>query len=136
MAMIYTLAEAAKEWLLEKANVVVEEEVDPVVAKARAEEEEIKRLEEARRLGTPVTPENFKAWKERFDAERALQRAMAPDLLATKEKENRLTGRQYFLQTDAAKISEDQAELDLDEEDFDFDDDDDEGMLDEYLQAA
>jgi len=132
LAMIYTLAEAVKEWLRDKANVPVEEEEeDPEAAKARREEEEEKRLAEMRALGTPVTPENFRRWKEKFDAEQALARAMDPDLLARKAREQRLTGRQYFTQTDPAKQAEDQGELYLDEDDFD--DDDDEGMLDEYL---
>eukprot|EP00951_Prasinocladus_malaysianus_P041166 scaffold482311_cov45-Prasinocladus_malaysianus.AAC.1 len=53
MAMIYTLGEAAKEWIADKANVEVVEEIDPAVAKAREEEEEAKRIAEARALGTP-----------------------------------------------------------------------------------
>mmetsp|Transcript_8091 Transcript_8091/g.23206 ORF Transcript_8091/g.23206 Transcript_8091/m.23206 type:complete len:245 (-) Transcript_8091:178-912(-) len=136
MAMIYTLAEYAKEWLRDRSNIEVVEEIDPEEAKARALEEEQKRIAEQRALGTPVTPENFKVWREKFDAERALARAMDPNLISAKEKENRLTGKQYFVQTDASKISKDQEELQLDDEDFDFDDDDDEGMLDEYLGAS
>lgn len=135
MAMIYTLGEAAKEWLRDKANVQVVEEVDPEELKARAIEEEERKLAEKRALGTPVTPEHFKAWQEAFEAERALERAQAPDLLAAKEAEKRMTGKQYFMKTDLAKIQADQNELGLEEDDFDFDDDDDEGMLDEYLAA-
>jgi len=133
MAMIYTLGEAAKEWLRDKANVQVVEEVDPETLKARAIEEEERKLAEARALGTPVTPENFKVWQQAHEAERALERAQAPDLLLAKEVEKRMTGKQYFMGTDAAKIQSDQNELGLEEGDFDFEDDDDEGMLDEYL---
>eukprot|EP00873_Tetraselmis_striata_P026069 jgi/Tetstr1/446333/TSEL_033876.t1 len=135
MAMIYTLGEAAKEWLRDRANVQVVEELDPEEIKARAIEEEERKLAEARRLGTPVTPENFRVWQEAFEAERALERAQAPDLLAAKEVEKRMTGKQYFMGTDAAQIQADQNELGLEDDDFDFDDDDDEGMLDEYLAA-
>ena len=139
MAMIYTLAEAAKEWLRDKAHVEVVEEVDPEELKQRAIEEEEKRKAEERRLGTPCTPESFQAWKEKFDAIKALERAKEPDLVTKQEKDKKMTGKQYFLQTDASKIAADQGELELDEDDFDFDDDDDDGMLDELeaeLQAG
>jgi len=133
MAMIYTLAEAAKEWLREKAHVEVVEEIDPAELKQRAVEEEEKRRAEARRIGTAVTPESFKAWKEKFDAVKALERARDPDLMVKQDRAKQMTGKQYFLQTDASKIMADQGELELDEDDFDFDDDDedDDGMLDE-----
>lgn len=39
----------------------------------KAMEEEEKRMAELRRLGTPVTPEHFEAWRVKFVAEMALQ---------------------------------------------------------------
>ncbi|KAF3341484.1 RWD domain-containing protein 1-like protein [Carex littledalei] len=66
MAMMYTLAASAKEWLTEKfcSGAVEEPEVT-----AKPEDEVIMPHGEA------VTTESFLAWREQFEAELALERA-------------------------------------------------------------
>jgi hypothetical protein len=43
--------------------------LDPAAARKAAEEAEERRLAEIRSHGTPVTPDTFAPWKERFYAE-------------------------------------------------------------------
>lgn len=130
MAMIYGLVTAAQEWLTDKAAQGAEAPpLDPVAARKAAEEAEERRLAEIRSHGTPVTPETFAPWKERFYAELAAARARADE--AGKQK---LTGKQYFLQMDgrARDEADGQRFVDISDEDIDYsDDDDDEDLLDE-----
>jgi hypothetical protein len=86
--VVFTLVSTANEWL----NNEWDEEL-----KSREEEAERKILEaeeaEKRKFhGTPVTIENFLAWKESFDAEMAALRKPEKE-----EKEKKLTGRELFL---------------------------------------
>ena len=86
--MVFTLVSTANEWL----NNEWDEEL-----KSREEEAEMKILEaeeaEKRKFhGTPVTIENFLAWKESFDAEMAALKKPEKE-----EKEKKLTGRELFL---------------------------------------
>lgn len=76
MAMVFTLANAAKDWLRERLSYVAtfERETDEARAK-REEDEEDRRREELRRLGTPVTPETYARWFGTVQAEQALERA-------------------------------------------------------------
>ena len=48
--------------------------VDPAAARKAEEEAEERRLAEIRSHGTMVTPQTFAEWKQRFEAEMALQR--------------------------------------------------------------
>ena len=48
--------------------------VDPAAARKAEDEAEERRLAEIRSHGTMVTPQTFAEWKQRFDAEMALQR--------------------------------------------------------------
>jgi hypothetical protein len=90
--------------------------------------------------GEAVTVESFLAWRERFEAELALERAkLMPESALTVSKEKKLTGRQYFESgrhsmkgsTLVAEGSEEEEEdIDFDE---DFEDDDEEDMLEHYL---
>eukprot|EP00983_Pelagomonas_calceolata_P074789 1152698-Pelagomonas_calceolata.AAC.12 len=67
MPMIYTLVTAAKEWLRGRAAETQQE--TPEQAQRRlAAEDEAKRAA-IRAMGTMVTPENFREWKAKFDAE-------------------------------------------------------------------
>ncbi|OMO70855.1 hypothetical protein CCACVL1_18618 [Corchorus capsularis] len=132
MAMIYTLVTSAKEWLSERYGQDAEAE--------DAEEEEAKD-EVIIPHGEPVTLETFLAWRERFEAELALERAkLMPESALTAPKEKRLSGRQWFESgrasaKGAAPVNEGSDEED--EEDIDFDDDDfeddEEDMLEHYL---
>ncbi|KAF3341496.1 RWD domain-containing protein 1 [Carex littledalei] len=72
MAMMYTLAASAKEWLTEKfcSGAVEEPEVT-----AKPEDEVIMPHGEA------VTTESFLAWREQFEAELALERAKFINLI-------------------------------------------------------
>jgi len=89
--------------------------------------------------GEAVTVESFLAWRDRFEAELALQRAkLMPDSALTSSKEKKLTGRQYFesgrhaVKGASTVADEDEEE----EEDIEFDDDfedDEEDMLEHYL---
>ena len=49
--------------------------VDPAAARKAADDAEERRLAEIRSHGTMVTPQTFAEWKQRFDAETALQRS-------------------------------------------------------------
>ncbi|OMO66352.1 hypothetical protein COLO4_30606 [Corchorus olitorius] len=132
MAMIYTLVTSAKEWLSERYGQDAEAE--------DAEEEEAKD-EVIIPHGEPVTLDTFMAWRERFEAELALERAkLMPESALTAPKEKRLSGRQWFESgrasaKGAAPVNEGSDEED--EEDIDFDDDDfeddEEDMLEHYL---
>ncbi|XP_020967364.1 RWD domain-containing protein 1 [Arachis ipaensis] len=114
MAMIYTLVTSAKEWLAEKFQ-------DTEAAEAEAEE--AAKDDVVVPHGEPVTLETFLAWRERFEAELALERAKILPVIF------------FPLQKGAAAVNEESEEED--EEDIDFDDDDfevdEEDMLEHYL---
>uniref|UniRef100_A0A5B7AF91 Putative RWD domain-containing protein 1 isoform X2 n=1 Tax=Davidia involucrata TaxID=16924 RepID=A0A5B7AF91_DAVIN len=134
MAMVYTLVTSAKEWLCERfaQDAGIE----------NTNEEETAKDDIIIPHGEPVTVDTFLAWRERFEAELALERAkLMPESALTAPKEKRLTGRQWFesgraAAKGAAPITEGSDKED--EEDIDFDDDDDfeddeEDMLEHYL---
>ncbi|KAJ4797169.1 RWD domain-containing protein 1 [Rhynchospora pubera] len=134
MAMIYTLATSAKEWLTEKF--CGGDDVEESEETGKTEDEVIVPHGEA------VTVESFLAWRERFEAELALERAkLMPESALTAPKEKKLTGRQWFESgrhtLKGAAVVADGSEEDEDEEDIDFDedfeDDDEEDMLEHYL---
>ncbi|KAL3511712.1 hypothetical protein ACH5RR_024429 [Cinchona calisaya] len=132
MAMIYTLVTSAKEWLSERFAQDGDAE--------NAEEDEGTKDEIIVPHGEPVTIDTFLAWRERFEAELALERAkLMPDSALTAPKEKKLTGRQWFESGRASVkgvVSIDEGS-DEEEEDIDFDDDDfeddEEDMLEHYL---
>ncbi|KAL8458449.1 hypothetical protein ACS0TY_036095 [Phlomoides rotata] len=136
MAMVYTLVGSAKEWLSERFSQDVEDDSN--------EEAEAAKDEIIVPHGEPVTVETFLAWREKFEAELALERAkLMPDSALAVTKEKRLTGRQWFesgrhSSKGAAPIAEGSEE---DEEIIDFDDDDDfeddeDDMLEHYLAES
>lgn len=91
----------------------------------REEAEAERKLQEARALGTPVTPESFAEWKAAFEEE---QRAMKLGSGAVIEEEaiaSKKTGKQYFL--DKYALHDEGGgvddELELDEEDIEEDED-------------
>ncbi|KAL6559949.1 hypothetical protein OROGR_005066 [Orobanche gracilis] len=89
MAMVYTLVTSAKEWLSERFMRDAGYE-DDGVNEAAKDEIIIPH-------GEAVTVETFLAWRERFEAELALERAkLIPDSALTAPKEKKLTGRQWF----------------------------------------
>ncbi|RWW14206.1 hypothetical protein GW17_00022044 [Ensete ventricosum] len=109
MAMIYTLVTSAKEWLSETYgnDVGIED----------SEENDTAKDEIIVPHGEPVTVESFLAWRERFEAELALERA----------------NLNFFSQKGATTVAEGSEE---EEEDIEFDDDfedDEEDMLEHYL---
>lgn len=132
MAMVYTLVSSAKDWLSER---FAQEDDDD------AEEEEAAKDEIIVPHGEPVTIDTFVAWRERFEAELALERAkLMPESALSVTKEKKLTGRQWFesgraSSKGAAAIvegsdEEDEEDIDFDEDDFE---DDEEDMLEHYL---
>ncbi|GMI73046.1 hypothetical protein like AT1G51730 [Hibiscus trionum] len=133
MAMIYTLVTSAKEWLSERYGQDADADF--------GEEEESIKDEVIIPHGEPVTVDTFLAWRERFEAELALERAkLMPESALTAPKEKRLTGRQWFESgratvKGAAHVNEESDEEDEEEIDFDDDDfeDDEEDMLEHYL---
>ncbi|KAL3683443.1 hypothetical protein R1sor_001465 [Riccia sorocarpa] len=139
MAMIYTLHSSAKEWLREKYGQEQGEDDD--------EEEEEAKEDIIEPHGEAVTVDTFLAWRERFEAELALEKAkLMPDSALVASKEKRLSGRAWFESGRAAaqktgKVVAEDSEEELDEEDIDFDDDfddedlDEEDMLDHYLSG-
>ncbi|GAY38609.1 hypothetical protein CUMW_037980 [Citrus unshiu] len=136
MAMIYTLVTSAKEWLSERYS--QDAGID------NTGEEELEKDEVIVPHGEPVTVETFLAWRERFEAELALERAkLMPESALTAPKEKKLTGRQWFESGRATAVSQkgavtvNEVSDDEDDEDIDFDDDDFEDdevdMLEHYL---
>lgn len=136
MAMVYTLATSAKEWLREHYGQEAEDDED---------EEEQKKEEVIVPHGLPVTLETFLEWRETYEAELALEAVkLAPAAALAANKEKRMTGRQWFetgrhLQRGAAKTGVVQGEDGEDEEEEEFaeyledDDIDEEDMLEHYL---
>lgn len=134
MSMIYTLVSSAKDWLSEIFAQDVANDDD--------EEEVAEKDEVIVPHGEPVTVDTFLAWRERFEAELALQRAkLMPESALATPKEKRLSGRQWFESGRASSvkgavpIEDGSGEED---EDFDFDDeedfeDDEDDMLEHYL---
>ncbi|KAG7997610.1 hypothetical protein I3843_01G218900 [Carya illinoinensis] len=132
MAMIYTLVASVKEWISERFC------QDANIENANAEEAAKEDIIIPH--GEPVTVDTFLAWRERYEAELALERAMLmPESALTATKEKRLTGRQWFesgrgVAKGAAPVTEgsdveDEEEIDFDDDDFE----DDEDMLEHYL---
>ena len=121
MPMIYQLITAAQEWIAEKGNAMETRADDPEVAEKKRREAEEARIAEMRRHGTPVTPETFKEWKAKFDAEAAMARTSVQDPASTTSAnavvKGKLTGRAWFLQQEAHHIEIEEPELDDDEED-------------------
>ncbi|KAJ7963143.1 RWD domain-containing protein 1 [Quillaja saponaria] len=133
MAMIYTLFTSAKEWLSDQFG----QDDDTV----NAEAEEAAKDDIVVPHGEPVTVDTFLAWRERFEAELALERAkLMPESALAAPKEKKLTGRQWFESgrasgKGAAPVTNGSDDDDGDDIDFDNDDldDDEEDMLEHYL---
>lgn len=133
MAMVYTLVSSAKEWLSERFC----QDADD-----NTEEEEAAKEDIVIPHGEPVTVDTFLAWRERFEAELALERAkLMPEAALTAPKEKKLTGRQWFESgrgsargvVTVAEGSDAEDEDDIDFDDDDFEDDEEEDMLEHYL---
>ncbi|CAH9132242.1 unnamed protein product [Cuscuta epithymum] len=133
MAMIFTLVTSAKEWLSELFSKDANDE--------NAGEAEVAKDEIVVPHGEPVTIETFLAWRERFEAEQALERAkLMPDSALSAPKEKKLTGRHWFesgrasakgaTAVTAEESDEGEEDIDFDDEDFEVDEDD---MLEHYL---
>ena len=88
----------------EKASSLSVPVSDPAAEEKRRRDAEEARQAELRAHGQPVTPEAFTAWKARFDAEQALERAKLEGKDAGEERKGRLTGKQWFLQQEAQHI--------------------------------
>ncbi|KAM0020266.1 putative RWD domain-containing protein [Helianthus debilis subsp. tardiflorus] len=135
MAMIYSLVTSSKEWVAER---FAHDTGDYDILEEAANKDEI-----IVPHGEPVTVETFLAWREKFEAELALERAkLLPESALVTTKEKKLTGKQWFESGRASKRAAPIIEGSNDEdEDIDFDDDDDdnnsevdeEDMLDHYL---
>ncbi|KAG8380054.1 hypothetical protein BUALT_Bualt07G0153600 [Buddleja alternifolia] len=137
MAMVYTLVTSAKEWLSER---FAQDAGSDAGDEDGATKDDVFSFPFFINIiiphGEPVTVETFLAWRDRFEAELALERAkLMPDSALAAPKEKKLTGRQYFTSRGSAPVAE---ASDEDEEDIDFDDDEDfeddeEDMLEHYL---
>lgn len=171
--MVYNLASAVQEWLLEKNDERMDNDsanngggdgddddgdaeskmsaYEKMMLERQREQQELQKmnrytLDSSLGKGTPVTHENFKEWKLRFDEERRQVREL---LSASKQSqtskqqsakelvvESRLTGREWFEQkskwfTEGGVEEEEPEEVDIDDdlfldEDGDDDDEDDE----------
>jgi hypothetical protein len=146
MAMVYTLVDTLKDWLMNQVAGVKETEfqIDDAELEKRRIEAEEKRLAELRALGTPVTVETFAAWKQRYDAEKRLERQQLEPELVVRDKG--LSGKVFFQSQEAKglQIKEADEELgeeleeesdgtDYQEEEEDFDDEDEDDDEDELL---
>jgi len=134
MAMVYTLVTSAQEWLSERFG------QDASIENAEAEVAATSDIVIPH--GEPVTIDTFMVWRERFEAELALERAkLMPESALTAPKEKKLTGRQWFESgrasakgaAPATEGSDDEIEEEIDIDDDDFEDDEEEDMLEHYL---
>lgn len=116
MPMVYQLITAAQEWITEKGTALAAPISDPEAEEKKRREAEEFRIAELRRHGTPVTPENFAAWKAKFDAEMALAKAGLNESAAVVAK-GKMTGKAWFLQQEAQHITIEEPDLEDDEED-------------------
>nr|GEX33211.1 RWD domain-containing protein 1-like isoform X1 [Tanacetum cinerariifolium] len=133
MAMIYTLVTSVNEWFAERfaADIMSDNNQE-----AAADKDEITVPH-----GEPVTVETFLAWRERFEAEMALERAkLLPESALVSTKEKKPTGREWFQSgrasaKHAAPIIEKSSDEDEGNDSDDEDDSevDEEDMLDHYL---
>eukprot|EP01025_Chloroclados_australasicus_P035172 TRINITY_DN35891_c0_g1_i1.p1 TRINITY_DN35891_c0_g1~~TRINITY_DN35891_c0_g1_i1.p1 ORF type:complete len:265 (-),score=53.33 TRINITY_DN35891_c0_g1_i1:469-1263(-) len=140
--MIFTLVSVAQEWLTERMDRIAQGKNQEVEDKLRREREEEERLQ-ARRIGTQVTVERFNQWLATFQAEIALKRNQLGQE-SDDSKQQRLTGKQWFLQREAEmrkgqdeegiaigqEINEEEI-YDNDEGEIDYDDIDDDDDFDE-----
>lgn len=103
-------------------------EEDPEVVKKREAAEAERKLQEARALGTPVTPESFAAWKAAFEEEQRAKKIASGEAIEEEVVATKKTGKQYFLDKYAlqGELGAGDDELELDEEDTG----DEEGTLD------
>ncbi|KAJ7563683.1 hypothetical protein O6H91_03G120800 [Diphasiastrum complanatum] len=129
MAMMYTLATSAKEWLRDR---FCQEDGDSDLSG----DEDVERDEVIEPHGDAVTVETFLAWRERFEAEIALERAkLMPESALIASKEKSLSGRAFFESGRAAAMKGGRPVIESsdeeNEEDVDFDEDFDDGDLDE-----
>ncbi|KAE7999137.1 hypothetical protein FH972_003607 [Carpinus fangiana] len=89
MAMVYTLVTSAQEWLSEQFG--QDTSIEDAEAEVAATEDIVIPH------GEPVTIDTFMVWRERFEAELALERAkLMPESALTAPKEKKLSGRQWF----------------------------------------
>ncbi|KAF1898474.1 hypothetical protein Lal_00032053 [Lupinus albus] len=155
MSMIYTLVTSAKEWLDERFS---EDNDENAEAEEAAKDDVICEVWQCCAHGKtigikyysilvvvphgePVTVDTFLAWRERYEAELALERAkLMPEAVLSAPKEKKLTGRQWFESgraKGAATVIEELDEEDDEDSDIDFDDedfeDDEDDMLEHYL---
>lgn len=140
MSMIFAMASVGQEWLrrryqgdsYEACDVEDGYGSDDDGNKRSMDAEEEKRME-ARSHGQMVDATTFQAWKEKYEAEAALERAMSMDVRLESEKKKRMTGRMFF---ESGGFSMDDEEQDLQEEydveDADLDELDEEELA--YLE--
>lgn len=101
MVMVFTLVSAAQELLLQFVDDIKKE----MEEKKQQEYLEAKRLEELKYKGTPVTLENFLAWKIRFDEEmRAAGKRIIND--KSQKKSAKLSGRLLFERDSSLNVSD------------------------------
>jgi len=99
MVMIFTLVSAAQEMLLQFVD-DMKKEIEDKKQAAYAEE---KRLEELKYKGTPVTLENFLAWKIRFDEE---MRVAGKRVIEVTKTNTKLSGKQLFERDSSMNVSD------------------------------
>merc|ERR1712135_278560 len=88
MVVIFALVSAANEWL----NNEWDSELKRIEDEAERKIIEAEEAEKNKFHGTPVSIENFLAWKEEFDAEMALLKKPEKE-----DKDKKLTGRELFI---------------------------------------
>merc|ERR1712116_109899 len=88
MVVIFTLVSAANEWL----NNEWDSELKRIEDEAEQKIPEAEEAEKNKFHGTPVSIENFLAWKMKFDAEMILLKKPEKE-----DKDKKLTGRELFL---------------------------------------
>lgn len=124
--MVYNLATAAQEWLLERNDERTEEKkqgneeqeeintmssYEKMMLEKQREQQELQKLNRYTLdanlgKGTPVTIENFREWKKRFDEERKQVQELLKQQQQLQQQQsskdlidnNRLTGREWFEQ--------------------------------------
>jgi hypothetical protein len=129
MAMIYNLVTTSQEWLAQRLRQAAGP--DPEAERKRADAEEEARHAAMRAHGHQVTVETFLAWKKKFDAEMAAQKAAVAAADGGGKGggggamggggEARITGKAWFLRQAAAGEALSGSEEEDGEESADFD---------------
>ncbi|GAB1608714.1 RWD domain-containing protein 1-like [Argonauta hians] len=99
MVMVFTIVSAVQE----KLNDIIEQNREERIKEELRKQKELEESEQKAFEGTRVTVETFMAWKARFDLE---MKEHKRSLLETNTSNNKLTGKELFMQDSSLVVSD------------------------------